>query len=49
MRIRYNAPVTLTFTFIAAIVLSSQYHMPSLTAMWFSTPSPSGPMYSPIT
>lgn len=41
MRIRYNAPVTLTFTFISAIVLIlSITIMPSLTAQWFSTPAP---------
>ena len=41
MRIRYNAPVTLTFTFISAIVLIlSITIMPSLTATWFSTPAP---------
>lgn len=41
MKIRYNAPVTLTFTFISAVVLIlSITIMPSLTAMWFSTPAP---------
>jgi len=41
MKIRYNAPVTLTFTFISAVVLIlSITVMPSLTALWFSTPSP---------
>ncbi len=41
MKIRYNAPVTLTFTFISAIVLIlSITVLPSLTALWFSTPAP---------
>ncbi len=41
MKIRYNAPVSLTFTFISAVVLVlSITVMPSLTALWFSTPSP---------
>ena len=41
MRIRYNAPVTLTFTFLSAIVLIlSITIMPSLTSNWFSTPAP---------
>jgi len=41
LRIRYNAPVTLTFTFISAVVLIlSITILPSLTALWFSTPSP---------
>ena len=41
MKIRYNAPVTLTFTFVSAVVLIlSITVMPSLTALWFSTPSP---------
>lgn len=41
MRIRYNAPVTLTYTFLSAIVLGlSVTFLPSLTALWFSTPAP---------
>jgi membrane associated rhomboid family serine protease len=41
MKIKYNAPVTLTFTFIAAIVLIlNSTLLPSLTQLWFSTPAP---------
>jgi membrane associated rhomboid family serine protease len=41
MKIRYNAPVTLTFAFASALVLIlSITIMPSLTALWFSTPAP---------
>lgn len=41
MRISYNAPVTLTYTFLSAIVLAlSVTIFPSLTALWFSTPAP---------
>ncbi|HBE46910.1 MAG TPA: rhomboid family intramembrane serine protease, partial [Spirochaetaceae bacterium] len=41
MRIRYNAPVTLTFTLLAAIVLVlSQTIAPSLIPAVFSTPAP---------
>ncbi|HCO48405.1 MAG TPA: rhomboid family intramembrane serine protease [Spirochaetaceae bacterium] len=41
MKIRYNAPVSLTFTFISAVVLVlSITVMPSLTSLWFSTPAP---------
>lgn len=41
MRIKYNAPVTLTYTFLSAIVLGlSVTFLPSLTALWFSTPAP---------
>jgi membrane associated rhomboid family serine protease len=41
MRIRYNAPVTLTFTLLAAIVLIlSQTIAPSLIPAVFSTPAP---------
>ncbi len=41
MKIRYNAPVTLTFAFASALVLIlSITIMPSLTALWFSTPVP---------
>ncbi|MEN6364563.1 MAG: rhomboid family intramembrane serine protease [Rectinema sp.] len=41
MRIRYNAPVTLTYTFLSAIVLGlSLTVFPSLTALAFSTPAP---------
>ena len=41
MRIRYNAPVTLTFTFASAIVLIlSTTLLPGLTQQWFSTPAP---------
>jgi len=41
MKIRYNAPVTLTLTFVSAVVLIlSVTVLPSLTALWFSTPAP---------
>jgi len=41
MRIRYNAPVTLTFTFMSALVLVlSQTLLPALIPAWFSTPAP---------
>ena len=41
MKIRYNAPVTLTFTFMSAVVLIlSITILPSLTSLWFSTPMP---------
>jgi len=41
MRIRYNAPVTLTFTFAsAAVLILSGTILPGLTQSWFSTPSP---------
>ncbi len=41
MRIRYNAPTTLTFTLLAGIVLLlSGTIFPGLTTSWFSTPAP---------
>lgn len=41
MRIKYNAPTTLTFTLLSALVLLlSGTLMPGLTQSWFSTPSP---------
>jgi membrane associated rhomboid family serine protease len=41
MRIRYNAPTTLTFTLLSGLVLLlSGTIMPGLTAAWFSTPAP---------
>ncbi len=41
MRVRYNAPVTLTFTLCAAIVLIlSQTIMPAILPSIFSTPTP---------
>jgi membrane associated rhomboid family serine protease len=41
MRIRYNAPVTLTFTLLAAIVLIlSQTIAPNIILSFFSTPAP---------
>jgi membrane associated rhomboid family serine protease len=44
MRIRYNAPTTLTFTLLAGIVLLlSGTVLPSLTTSWFSTPAPFRP------
>jgi rhomboid protease GluP len=44
MKIRYNAPTTLTFTFMSAIVLVlSGTFFPGLTQLWFSTPAPFRP------
>jgi membrane associated rhomboid family serine protease len=41
MKIRYNAPTTLTFTILAGLVLLlSGTVLPSLTTNWFSTPAP---------
>jgi membrane associated rhomboid family serine protease len=41
MRIRYNAPTTLTFTILAGLVLLlSGTVLPNLTTAWFSTPAP---------
>jgi membrane associated rhomboid family serine protease len=41
MKLRYNAPVTLSFTFLSAIVLLlTSTLLPNLTAQWFSTPAP---------
>jgi Uncharacterized membrane protein (homolog of Drosophila rhomboid) len=41
MRIRYNAPTTLTFTLLSGIVLLlSGTVLPGLTTAWFSTPAP---------
>jgi membrane associated rhomboid family serine protease len=41
MRIRYNAPTTLTFTLVSGLVLLlSGTILPSLTTDWFSTPAP---------
>jgi membrane associated rhomboid family serine protease len=41
MRIRYNAPITLTFTLAAGLVLLlSGTLLPGLTGAWFSTPAP---------
>ena len=41
MKLRYNAPVTLTFTLLAGIVLLLTLTVvPSLTTNWFSTPAP---------
>jgi len=41
MRIRYNAPVTLTFTLFAAVVLVvSQTIAPGIILSFFSTPVP---------
>jgi membrane associated rhomboid family serine protease len=43
MRIRYNAPVVLTFAFIsAAILVLSQTVLRSLTAEWFMVPGKKG-------
>lgn len=38
MTIRYNAPVTLTFTLVCAVVLLLNALFPGLTANWFSVP-----------
>jgi membrane associated rhomboid family serine protease len=44
MKIRYNAPVTLTLTFVSAVVLALSITLvPALTALWFSTPAPFQP------
>jgi membrane associated rhomboid family serine protease len=41
MRIRYNAPTTLTFTILSGLVLLlSGTVLPSLTTDWFATPAP---------
>lgn len=41
MKIKYNAPVTLTFSLLSALVLLlSNTLAPSLTQQWFSTPAP---------
>lgn len=41
MKIKYNAPTTLTFTILSGIVLLlSGTVMPTLTQNWFSTPAP---------
>ena len=43
MKIRYNAPVVLTFTFISAIILVlSQTVLRSLTSQWFMVPGKTG-------
>jgi membrane associated rhomboid family serine protease len=43
MRIKYNAPTVLTFTFISALVLIlSQTLFPSLTLFWFMVPGRGG-------
>lgn len=40
MRLKYNAPTTLTFTLICALVLTlDSLLMPSLVETWFSAPS----------
>ncbi len=41
MKLRYNAPATLTFTLLAAIVLALNLTiLPSINQSWFSTPAP---------
>jgi len=41
MKIKYNAPTTLTFTLLSALVLLlSSTFVPGLTQEWFSTPAP---------
>jgi len=42
MTIRYNAPTTLTFTFICAVVLLLNTVFPGLTKAWFSVPGRGG-------
>ncbi|MDR3343199.1 MAG: rhomboid family intramembrane serine protease [Treponema sp.] len=43
MRIKYNAPTVLTFTFISTLVLIlSQTLLPSLTTSWFMVPGKGG-------
>ncbi|MDR1956800.1 MAG: rhomboid family intramembrane serine protease [Treponema sp.] len=43
MRIKYNAPTILTFTFISALVLIlSNTLLPSLTELWFMVPGKGG-------
>jgi rhomboid protease GluP len=44
MRIKYNAPTTLTFTLLSGLVLLiSGIAAPSLTTDWFATPAPFNP------
>jgi membrane associated rhomboid family serine protease len=44
MRVRYNAPTTLTFTLLAALVLLlDKTFLQGLVASWFSTPIPFRP------
>jgi membrane associated rhomboid family serine protease len=44
MRIRYNAPTTLSFSFLsAAVLILSGTLLPGLTPAWFSTPAPFHP------
>jgi membrane associated rhomboid family serine protease len=44
MRIKYNAPTTLTFTLLSGLVLLlSGLVMPNLTTDWFATPAPFNP------
>jgi membrane associated rhomboid family serine protease len=41
MKLRYNAPATLSFTLLAAIVLSlGMTVLPGINQSWFSTPAP---------
>lgn len=41
MKVKYNAPTTLTFTIVSGIVLLlSGTVLPGLTQSWFSTPAP---------
>lgn len=42
MTIRYNAPTTLTFTFICAVVLLLNTVFPGLSSGWFSVPGRGG-------
>jgi len=42
MTIRYNAPTTLTFTLVCAVVLLLNGLFPGLTAGWFSVPGRGG-------
>ncbi|GAB1482204.1 hypothetical protein MASR2M78_10190 [Treponema sp.] len=47
MRIRYNAPTTLTFAFVCSVVLVlSHTLLPSLTQSWFMVPGKNGFTFS---
>jgi len=42
MTIRYNAPTTLTFTLVCAVVLLLDMVFPGITSTWFSVPGRGG-------
>jgi membrane associated rhomboid family serine protease len=42
VRIKYNAPTVLTFTFVSAAVLLLSYIMPGLAEYWFMVPGRGG-------